>query len=92
MGNTRDFGLHFAETFDNAVAKYGRDNIKRAKTILKALNRLIQGSSADQTKQAMVDCYNAGHLPILQIHDELCFNVKDNKDVSTIKENYGGVH
>jgi DNA polymerase I-like protein with 3'-5' exonuclease and polymerase domains len=82
---TKDFGLHLPETFDNAVAKYGRDNIKRAKTY-KALNRLIQGSSADQTKQAMVDCYNAGHLPILQIHDELCFNVKDNKDVSTIKK------
>ena len=24
------------------------------------LNRLIQGSSADQTKKAMVDCYEAG--------------------------------
>ena len=82
---TKDFGLHLPETFDNAVAKYGRDNIKRAKTY-KALNRLIQGSSADQTKQAMVDCYNAGHLPILQIHDELCFNLKDKEDISTIKK------
>ena len=82
---TKDFGLHLPEILDNAVAKYGRDNIKRAKTY-KALNRLIQGLSADQTKQAMVDCYNAGYLPILQIHDELCFNVKNDKDVSTIKK------
>ena len=82
---TKDFGLHMPETFDNAVAKYGRDNIKRAKTY-KALNRLIQGSSADQTKKAMVDCYNEGHLPILQIHDELCFNIKDETDVKTIKK------
>jgi DNA polymerase I-like protein with 3'-5' exonuclease and polymerase domains len=85
---TRDFGLHQAETFDNAVAKYGKDNIKRAFTY-KALNRLIQGSSADQTKQSMLDCYNAGHLPMLQIHDELCFNIKDEahaKDIKNIME------
>tara|TARA_R100001086_G_scaffold12559_4_gene6521 strand:+ start:2026 stop:3876 length:1851 start_codon:yes stop_codon:yes gene_type:complete len=81
---TRDFGLHQAETYDNAVAKYGRDNIKRAYTY-KALNRLIQGSSADQTKQAMIDCHKEGHLPILQIHDELCFNVKDNQTAKQIK-------
>lgn len=37
----------------------------------KALNRLIQGSSADQTKKAMVDADRAG-IPIqLQVHDEL---------------------
>ena len=84
MGN-KSLWLTLPETFDNAVAKYGRDNIKRAKTY-KALNRLIQGSSADQTKQAMVDCYKAGHLPILQIHDELCFNVKNDEDVKLIKK------
>ena len=82
---TKDFGLHLAETFDNAVAKYGRDNIKRAYTY-KALNRLIQGSSADQTKQAMLDCSDAGHLPILQIHDELCFNVRDEEHAKKIKK------
>ena len=81
---TRDFGLHQAESFDNAVAKYGKDNIKRAYTY-KALNRLIQGSSADQTKQSMLDCYNAGHLPMLQIHDELCFNIESEAQVTEIK-------
>ena len=81
---TRDFGLHQAEKFEDAVAKYGRNNIKRAFTY-KALNRLIQGSSADQTKQSMLDCYNAGHLPMLQIHDELCFNIKDDAHADKIK-------
>ena len=85
MWEPRDFGLHTAETFDNAVAKYGRDNIKRAYTY-KALNRLIQGSSADQTKQAMLACATAGFLPILQIHDELCFNVKDESMADEIKK------
>ena len=84
MWETRDFGIHTAETFENAVAKYGKDGIKRAFTY-KALNRLIQGSAADQTKQAMVSCHEAGYLPILQIHDELCFNVKDGDELK-IKE------
>ena len=84
MWETKDFGLHTAETFENAVAKYGKDGIKRAFTY-KALNRLIQGSAADQTKQAIVSCYEAGYLPILQIHDELCFNVKAGDELK-IKE------
>ena len=50
------------------------------------MNRLIQGSSADQTKQAMLDCVEAGHLPILQIHDGLCFNIKDKKQAEEIKK------
>jgi DNA polymerase I-like protein with 3'-5' exonuclease and polymerase domains len=84
MWETKDFGLHTAETFENAVAKYGKDGIKRAYTY-KALNRLIQGSAADQTKQAIVSCHEAGYLPILQIHDELCFNVKEGDELK-IKE------
>jgi len=83
LWETKDWGLHMPETFENAVAKYGKDNIKRAMTY-KALNRLIQGSAADQTKQAIVSCYEAGYLPILQIHDELCFNVKDEKEAKSI--------
>ena len=85
MWETRDFGLHQAEKYEDAVAKYGKDNIKRAYTY-KALNRLIQGSSADQTKQSMLDCYNAGHLPMLQIHDELCFNIKDEAHAKQIQK------
>lgn len=83
MWEPKDFGIHTPETFENASAKYGRNNIKRAFTY-KALNRLIQGSAADQTKQAIVTCYKLGFLPLLQIHDELCFNVND-EDVEKIK-------
>ena len=79
-----DFGIHTPEKFENASAKYGANNIKRAFTY-KALNRLIQGSAADQTKQAIVSCYEAGYLPIVQIHDELCFNVKPGDEIK-IKE------
>jgi len=37
----------------------------------KALNRLIQGSSADQTKMVMVAADEAGYRLQLQVHDEL---------------------
>tara|TARA_R100000654_G_scaffold15376_1_gene32734 strand:- start:866 stop:2737 length:1872 start_codon:yes stop_codon:yes gene_type:complete len=81
----KDFGIHQAEKFENASAKYGAKNIKRAYTY-KALNRLIQGTSADSTKKAMLDCATLGHLPLLQVHDELCFSIKDKKDIEIIKE------
>jgi len=82
MWEPRDFGIHTPETFENASAKYGTNNIKRAFTY-KALNRLIQGSAADQTKQAIVACVELGYQPLLQIHDELCFNVLE-EDVEKI--------
>ena len=67
----------------DAVKEY--QNVQRAYTY-KALNRLIQGSSADQTKKAMVDCYAAGLSPMLTVHDELCFNIENQEQVDKIKE------
>lgn len=37
----------------------------------KALNRIIQGSSADQTKEALVALDRDGHFLQLQVHDEI---------------------
>jgi hypothetical protein len=69
------FGVHKALPHDDAVREYGPTvQLKRAFTY-KALNRLIQGSAADQTKKAMVDLYEAGLLPMVQIHDELAVSV-----------------
>tara|TARA_B100001248_G_scaffold89879_1_gene66428 strand:+ start:10960 stop:12930 length:1971 start_codon:yes stop_codon:yes gene_type:complete len=70
----KTFGIHKPLPLEEAVREHGRTSIKRAFTY-KALNRLIQGSSADQTKKAMIDCYKAGYLPMLQVHDELCFSI-----------------
>jgi len=84
MWEPKDFGVYTPEKFENAVAKYGRNNIKRCYTY-KALNRLIQGSAADQTKAAIVACKEKlNEIPILQIHDELCFNVADEKQIKEI--------
>ena len=78
------FGIHKALNHEDALAEHG-PGIRRAFTY-KALNRLIQGSSADQTKKAMVDCYDAGLTPMLTVHDELCFNIQNDKQVEQIKE------
>tara|TARA_R100000388_G_scaffold67484_1_gene48809 strand:- start:673 stop:2541 length:1869 start_codon:yes stop_codon:yes gene_type:complete len=84
MWEPNTFGMHQAMNYEEAKAHYG-NNIKRAYTY-KALNRLIQGSAADQSKQAMIDCYNNGYLPLLQIHDELCFSIYNEKDTKIIKQ------
>lgn len=63
-----------AMDFDTAYQKYvieKRTPIRRAYTY-RAFNRVVQGSSADQTKAAMVALwYDHGILPTLQVHDEL---------------------
>ena len=84
MWEPSTFGMNKAMHYEEAKAIYG-NNIRRAFTY-KALNRLIQGSAADQTKQAMIDCYKAGFQPLLQIHDELCFSINEEKDIKQVKE------
>ena len=83
MWEPKGFGVKRALPLEQAVKEY--QNIQRAFTY-KALNRLIQGSSADQTKKAMVDCYSEGLCPMLTVHDELCFNIENDEQVKKIKE------
>ncbi len=68
--------------YKEAVHEYNGE-IKRA-FVYKALNKLIQGSAADMTKQSMVHCYREGFSPLLQVHDELVFSIDDKKDVESI--------
>ena len=53
--------------------------------VYKALNRLLQASAADQTKQAMKDCMDRGHWPMLTVHDELCFSIESDEQVEEIR-------
>ena len=79
------FGVHKALPLNQAQTEYGMA-IKRAFTY-KALNRLIQGSAADQTKKAMVEVYEQlGITPLIQVHDELDCSIKDEKQGKQIKE------
>lgn len=52
----------------------------------KALNRLIQGSAADQTKKAMVDLDAAGYKVQLQVHDEIDQTVESREHAEGIAE------
>ena len=69
------WGVNKALPYEEAVIKYG-PRVKRAGTY-KGLNRLIQGSAADQTKAAMIALYEAGECPILQLHDEVVLSVEN---------------
>ena len=63
---------------EQAIIEYGH-RIKRAGTY-KGLNRLIQGSAADQTKAAMVALAEAGFTCALQVHDEVALSVNNREE------------
>ena len=74
---------------ENKVDKNYMDHFEKYYTpafTYKALNRLIQGSAADMTKKAMVDLYEKGIVPHIQIHDELCLSIKSEEDIKIVKE------
>jgi len=69
------WGVNKALPYEQAIVDYG-PRIKRAGTY-KGLNRLIQGSAADQTKAAMIALHKAGFRILLQVHDEVAVSVKN---------------
>jgi DNA polymerase I-like protein with 3'-5' exonuclease and polymerase domains len=79
-----EWGVNKALPREQAVIEYGQ-RIKRAGTY-KGLNRLIQGSAADQTKAAMVALAKAGFDPILQVHDELALSVTSREQAQAAAE------
>ena len=79
------FGMHTPMSLEEAERTYGRGRIRRAFTY-KALNKLIQGSAADMTKKAMLDLYNEGIIPHIQIHDELDISVESPEQAKKIIE------
>ena len=52
----------------------------------KSLNRLIQGTGADQTKKAITEIHNNGHWIALQVHDDANSSVKDKKEADQIAD------
>jgi len=75
------FGVFKALPRSLAEQEYGaHHHLKRAGTY-KALNRLIQGSAADQTKQAMIDLHKENIIPLIQIHDELTLSFDGSENV-----------
>ena len=79
-----EWGVNKALPHEQAIIEYG-SRIKRAGTY-KGLNRLIQGSAADQTKAAMVALAKNGFTPILQVHDEVALSVKSREEAQAAAE------
>ena len=86
MWEPRSFGFNKAMKLEEAIKEYGGKGMIRRAFTYKALNKLIQGSSADQTKKAMVDCHAEGLTPMLTVHDELCFSVESQEQSDKIVE------
>lgn len=70
--------LHFEEAPESTKDKPVYD------WTYKALNRWVQGTSADQTKKAMVDCEAAGHELQLQVHDEVDLSVTNEEQIQDV--------
>ena len=73
-----EWGVNKALPYEQAIIEYG-PRIKRAMTY-KGLNRLIQGSAADQTKAAMIALHKAGFRILLQVHDEIALSVNNREE------------
>ena len=87
MWEPKSFGYHKALKLEEAAKIYGGKGMIRRAFTYKALNKLIQGSSADQTKKAMVDLYEQdGIIPHIQVHDELNISVKNKSEALSIKK------
>ena len=69
--------LRYKEKYPEDTAYNNFNGHYRLAFTYRALNRLVQGSAADMTKQAMVDLYKEGILPHIQIHDELCVSIPE---------------
>ena len=86
LWENKDFYDKRMMSYENAKKTWAWTEMKRAGTY-RALNRLIQGSAADQTKKAMVDLWkNLGVIPMIQIHDELNVSIANETQVKEIKE------
>ena len=67
------WGISKALPYEEAFAKYGV-RIKRSGSF-KGLNKILQGSAADQTKRAMLELHKAGYTMLLSVHDEIALSV-----------------
>jgi DNA polymerase I-like protein with 3'-5' exonuclease and polymerase domains len=82
----RAFGSNKAYSFEEARQVYGETTLLKRAFTYKSLNKLIQGSAADQTKKAMVDLFEAGITPTIQIHDELALSISSRKQAETVMQ------
>lgn len=74
----------FIRTLAGRNCRFPLDEDGRYDFTHKALNRLIQGSSGDQMKKAVVDMAKAGFEPQLIVHDEVDLSVNSREEAEEI--------
>lgn len=78
------WGINKALPYEEAFAKYGV-RIKRSGSY-KGLNKILQGSSADQVKKAMLELHEAGYTMLLSVHDEIALSVDTREEAEAAAE------
>ncbi len=86
--NPVDWDLRKADGYraypkSEAEEKWPNEPLTRA-FVHKSLNNLIQGSGGDVTKRAMVDVFKEGFIPLIQVHDELDFDIETDLEAHRI--------
>jgi DNA polymerase I-like protein with 3'-5' exonuclease and polymerase domains len=76
----------YLRTLSGRRCRFPQDELGNYEWTHKSLNRLIQGSAADQTKRAMVEADAAGYRLQLQVHDELDLTVKSRTEAEGLAE------
>jgi len=76
--------LGYVTTLSGRRCRFPVDRLGNVEWTHKSLNRLIQGSAADQTKTAMVLADRAGFRLQLQVHDELDLTVESRADADEL--------
>ena len=66
--------------------RFRRDEVGNILESHKSLNKLIQGSSADQTKISLIALDKEGIFLTVQVHDEACASIKNKKEGEMIVE------
>jgi DNA polymerase I-like protein with 3'-5' exonuclease and polymerase domains len=72
--------------YDEAIKIYGRNTGIVRWNLHKALNSVVQGSSADMIKVALVLCRRAGFIPHITVHDENDYSFKSRKDAKIVHD------
>lgn len=76
----------YIKTISGRHCRFPRNQAGKVLWTYRAMNRLIQGSAGDQTKQAMIDADAAGIRLQLQVHDELCLTIWSIKEARKLKK------
>ena len=93
LGRRRRFGLFGPKKWsagvvplprEQALDKFGPPVVRYF--VHKAMNALIQGSSADMIKKAMVDLYREGITPHITIHDELDVSIQSLEQAKVVRD------